>query len=435
MDTVRQLAVAGIALAVLACEQGETTGPLAQPLTPSFSIVGPQPCGTYNNNLSVLPSAAVRRWGCGDQITYLQHESGGNFGALQTAVGVWNGIAGTGMPKFVTTSQTRSVSISGSLSSTVKGALADSTPPHTRINLASLPPGATDQEKVGSGSPAAVTVHELGHLMGLSNDWDGGGYRVSGVSDHCAMGPTGPGGTHTATSFCPHLKETFRYIYGLTNVAPNWGKHIVTSVAASIAPSQLIVGTNGAINASALILSGGSPSACDECSPPANSVDWTSDDTDVVSVVQSGNGATLVPHAPGTAKLYPSISSGVYQLASYASPTVVTVVAAPPPPPPPPPTLNVIAVANNDELSNFVQPNQTCLWMAQSNISGTSYTWQQPTKLGGWSDAGTGNILSVATGSQQTTKPYRVIGVNGAQADTFNFDIVVTSSGLPCNGW
>lgn len=99
--------------------------------------------------------------------------------------------------------------------------------------------------------------------------------------------------------------------------------------------------------------------------------------------------------------------------------------------------LNVLAVANNDELSNFVKPNQTCLWRAQSNISNpvTSYTWQYATKFGGWAGAGSGSLLSLATGSQQTTKPYRVIGVNGAQADTFNFDIVITNSGFTCSGW
>ena len=223
VHTLRQLAVVGTALAVLACEQGETTGPLVQPLTPSFLVVGPQPCGTYSNNLSVLPDAAVRRWDCGDVITYSAAAGGGNFDALQSAVGEWNSIIGTGLPEFVTSSQTHTLTVSGSLASIAKGQLTDSTQPSMNFNLAG-------QSGSGSGTADAVALHELGHAMGLSNNWDNGGYRIAGVSDHCAMGPTGPGGTHIATSYCAHLKETFRYIYGLTNVAPNWGNWLHRSL-------------------------------------------------------------------------------------------------------------------------------------------------------------------------------------------------------------
>lgn len=147
------------------------------------------------------------------------------------------------------------------------------------------------------------------------------------------------------------------------------------------------------------------------------------------SGIDSTSGATA-PHT------YSSVGSRTVWLIKrdqygYLSDTSLQVTVEEPPPPPV--ELIVSAVPNNSELSNAVKPNQTCLWLAQSNLDSTSFTWQR--FMGVWKWVPPNNPLSLWTGSTSGSTPYRLIGSKPPQVDTFNFTITVTSAGEVCDGW
>jgi hypothetical protein len=176
-----------------------------------------------------------------------------------------------------------------------------------------------------------VTLHELGHVMGLGDNWDKDpGDRVTNVSDHCSSSVTKPGNTYTNSILCQHLVELFRHLYGGRPTPPSWGKHLVTGIGGVPSSITLTMGTNGTVGTPELMLTRAHPSLCgssdcESVAPPASSLTWHSTATAQVTTTASGNGATLVPQSPGTAYVYPTMSSSTFEFASPMSQIAVTI--------------------------------------------------------------------------------------------------------------
>ena len=175
----RQLArcaCVALAAAVLGCGS-EVVSPDAAGANPELSLTGGGggACGNFSKKTNTA-YAVFPDWNCGELIQVMTSGSG-NSGALRAATSEWNSAfpASTGMPRFIATTQTDQITITGSTASNVTGVWSGTRGGDVNINLAA-------GTGVGSGSPAAVALHEVGHIMGLGNEWDGKG--IIGVSDH-----------------------------------------------------------------------------------------------------------------------------------------------------------------------------------------------------------------------------------------------------------
>jgi len=312
--------------------QPEVRQPGIRQPAPSLNLVSTAAgeCGDYSTSVGDVD----RVWPCGTEIQVLT-TGGGDVGALQHATGEWNSAfpASTGMPRFTSQARTKQVratcdptSPTCASAASVKGEVIGTPGTSTTLSI-DLAIGSGS----GSGSAEAVSLHELGHVMGMGDTWDASGaYRVTNVSDHCTSSVTLPGNTYTNTELCQHLVELFRYAYGGRSTSPSWGKHLVTGIAGVPSSITLTMGTNGTVGTPLLMLTRVHPSlcgatACEDVTPPASSLTWHSTLTTRVTVTASGNGATLVPQSPGTANVYPTMSSSTFEFASPMSQIAVTV--------------------------------------------------------------------------------------------------------------
>lgn len=317
------LVTATVMFGLAACQTESLNEPVPVMAIPiAFSGSSSGHCGTFNNT---LPDDVYPDWLC-DEVIHVNGGSG-NTAALAAATNEWNGaIPPTlGLPRFTSSSQTSQITITGSSASAVNGVWSGTRGGSVNVNLAAA-------SGSGSGNPTSITLHEIGHIMGLGDTWDGGGYRTLGVSDHCVSSATAPGGTYDQTQLCQHLVELYLFIYGASSTTPSWDKHIVTSLGGLPLALTMQSGDSTPVTISMFGVSRAHPTLCGgigECPAPAG-ITWTSSDTDVATLVGSENSRQVIAGVVGTATITIGINTSLYQAGALMRDTfTVTVTSAP----------------------------------------------------------------------------------------------------------
>lgn len=417
-------------LILVACVADQASGPRVQGAEPlkqwGFSLSGGgAACGTYNNS----PNDVYADWPCSAQIQVLTGGTG-NVAALTHATAEWNGaFPAVGMPEFVASSQAQSIGVTGSTGASVNGVWSGTRGGNVSVNLATA-------SGSGSGVPNSIVLHELGHIMGLGNSWDGGAYRTTNVSNHCTSSFTDPGQIYLNTSLCQHLVEYYLYAYGARATAPSWSKHIVTGIDNSPGSLSLYAGANSQVDGTVLALSRAHPSLCGSgglciVSTPASMITWHSSNLSVATVTTSNNVGTVTAVAPGTAKIYLTISSGTYEPSSYLPDVDVTVTPAP--------AIAQIAAGNNVSapVGTAVNPKPKVRVLASDGttpIQGVAVTFGSPsggstlsqpnqvTDASGYATVGSWTLGATSGGYSMTA----TIGASGVSPNPLTFNATAT---------
>jgi hypothetical protein len=136
---------------------------------------------------------------------------------------------------------------------------------------------------------------------------------------------------------------------------------------------------------------------------PSNSIEWHSTAGGIISVANSGNGATLTAVAPGTATVYATISSSSYELSSLLSGIAVTVTPAPPPPPS---GITATSITSSSATINWTNGNSSATTVIEYQRSGDA-TWAQISAAAGLTSK---TLTGLVAASTYSVRLHHVLG-------------------------